>query len=404
MVVKNQKLQHIRKMAKEAEIEVKEILEKEIESIYKEIASKIDPKLKDDKILPHILKFLIPKEQAVMVRELPDKFRNESMGKLDVSEEFAKLVGLSKKAADRYMHELYEKGFIFPTRKGPQVPRTIGQFKNAAVNNPKYEKSLGRKYYSLWTAFELEKERLADGARRMAGSGVPRMRIVPRWRSIKDIPGILPAEDTREWVKLGGTKGPIAIYNCPCKKFSVGRTCDLHNNCCIGFEGMARYHIERGTGREVTAEQALDLMDEFDKQPVSHINQNVSGDIEHGQLPVAILCQCHWDCCEVTHPVFGQDKYKVTQLIAKSRFEAVIDPAKCIKCGTCLKVCQWDGSQMKFYPEYGAERAHIDLEACMGCGTCVINCPTSARKMKLVRPPEHIPSTREGQGVELGEV
>jgi NAD-dependent dihydropyrimidine dehydrogenase PreA subunit len=400
MANNNEKLQHIRKMGKEASDKAEEILKAEVAPIYREIAGKIET----NKYLPHILELLIPLKQARVVLELPDPYRKESTGRLEVSEEFAKKVGLSKKVVDKYIHELYEKGLISPTRKGPQTPRTMSQFKNTAVNNPKYEKSYGPHYLELWTAFELDEEQLANRARRMAGAGVPRMRVVPRWRAIKDIPGVLPTEDVREWMRLGAKKGPIAIYNCPCKKFSVGRTCDLHNNCCLGFEGHARYHIERGTGREVTIKEALDLFDEFDKYPVSHLNQNIHGDIEHGQLPVGILCQCHWDCCEVLHPAFGQDKYKVTQLIAKSRFEATVNPKECIGCGTCLRVCQWGGAQMKHYPEYDKERAYIDIEACMGCGSCVINCPVSARKMKLVRPPEHVPATREGQGMELGNV
>ena len=46
---------------------------------------------------------------------------------------------------------------------------------------------------------------------------------------------------------------------------------------------------------------------------------------------------------------------------------------------------------MKYYPEFGEERAYIDTEKCMGCGNCVINCCIGARKMKLVQPPEFVP-------------
>jgi len=36
-------------------------------------------------------------------------------------------------------------------------------------------------------------------------------------------------------------------------------------------------------------------------------------------------------------------------------------------------------------------KAYIDAEKCYGCGQCVVNCPAEAMKMKIVRPPEHIP-------------
>jgi len=45
---------------------------------------------------------------------------------------------------------------------------------------------------------------------------------------------------------------------------------------------------------------------------------------------------------------------------------------------------------MKSYPDIKGERAFVDVEVCRGCGCCVIACPNEARKMKIVRPPEHI--------------
>lgn len=94
--------------------------------------------------------------------------------------------------------------------------------------------------------------------------------------------------------------------------------------------------------------------------------------------------------------MFRQDKYKIYDGMAKSRFEAVVDPQKCTACKTCMDRCQFGAVQMKYYPEIGEERSYIDTEKCMGCGSCVISCPTEARAMKLVRPPEHIPEAAAG--------
>lgn len=91
-----------------------------------------------------------------------------------------------------------------------------------------------------------------------------------------------------------------------------------------------------------------------------------------------------------------QNKYRLTQGIAKSRFQAVVDPEKCRGCKTCLQRCHFKAAQMKHYPEFGEERAYIDPEKCMGCGSCVVSCPVGARTMKLVRPAEHIPDTTAG--------
>ena len=38
---------------------------------------------------------------------------------------------------------------------------------------------------------------------------------------------------------------------------------------------------------------------------------------------------------------------------------------------------------------------YIDPEECIDCGACVPECPVDAIKMKLVRPPDHIPQAAE---------
>ena len=39
-------------------------------------------------------------------------------------------------------------------------------------------------------------------------------RVVPKWRTIKDIPGILPCEDAREILKSASL---IVVHKCPCR-------------------------------------------------------------------------------------------------------------------------------------------------------------------------------------------
>jgi ferredoxin len=96
-----------------------------------------------------------------------------------------------------------------------------------------------------------------------------------------------------------------------------------------------------------------------------------------------------------------ESKYKPYQWNRKSRFEATVDPEKCIGCRRCVDLrCQFGAAQMKYYPEFGEERAYIDTEKCMGCGCCVETCLVGARGMKIVRPLEYLttPLTRANFG------
>ena len=53
----------------------------------------------------------------------------------------------------------------------------------------------------------------------------------------------------------------------------------------------------------------------------------------------------------------------------QSGHEAVINLEKCIECGTCRELCQWDAISEKFV---------VDGISCEGCGVCVHFCPEGA--------------------------
>lgn len=69
------------------------------------------------------------------------------------------------------------------------------------------------------------------------------------------------------------------------------------------------------------------------------------------------------------------DEVVNTQLVNKVAYEKgnvpSLDQAKCIKCGTCSKVCPYFAIDMDTYPKFNSEK-------CFRCGLCVSKCPTKA--------------------------
>ncbi len=352
----------------------------EINPIYKELAAKMG--VEGSESLPRIIEKLANLEQAKILRALPDPDRDPEAGRsLEVSEAFAKKLNLDKKTVGKHLQELYEKGAVFSTSKGPSMARRRMQLHDAATVNAKFDESLGDEYWELWKKFYYD-EVFDDRIEGLAGGEQPFWRCIPKWRAIKDVPGILPSEDIREILK---SQEAIALVNCCCKRIHNDRKCGTPEEMCLVVGRTALYNIDRGCGRRLTYEEAVDFVDQIDKKyPLVHLTINLK--------PVnQLICNCHWCCCESMLTLFNQDKYKVYEGIAKSRFQATVDPEKCRACKTCVNRCQFGAAQMKYYPEFGEERAYIDTEKCMGCGCCVTGCPNEARAMKLVRPPEHIP-------------
>jgi ferredoxin len=338
----------------------------EIDPIYQELAARI--READPEYIPRILAKLANPEQARILRALPDLDRDPAAGRsLQVSEAFAAKLGLAKEVVDRHIRELFEKGVVFPTRTGPQMARTWMQLHDSSLANPKYDASLGDEFFDLWAIAHV-KSRIP-----LAASTKPDafpMRVVPKWKSIKDIPGILPYEDMREIIKA---QELLVLIPCGCKRSYRERQCGIPDESCITVGRTAQYNLDRGLGRRITPEQALEVLEKFDQYPVVNLVVNQR---EVGQL----ICNCHICCC-------GALKEGVTG----SRFLATVDAKKCQACRVCQDRCQFGAVQVKYDPEIGAERAWIDPERCRGCGDCVITCPHGARSMKLVRPPEYIP-------------
>jgi predicted molibdopterin-dependent oxidoreductase YjgC len=105
----------------------------------------------------------------------------------------------------------------------------------------------------------------------------------------------------------------------------------------------ADYAIKRGTGREVTREEAWEILRRSEEAGLVHVTDN-RADGGH------IICNC-CSCCCIVLPVIIRAKKRV--LLAPSRFLPDVDTAKCTLCEVCLEVCpvgalsektrKWDG-------------------------------------------------------------
>jgi ferredoxin len=348
----------------------------EIDPIYQEIAEKM--KMGGSKALPKLLQKMVDLDQAKILRELPAS-----------SEEISKALALDKASVDKQMQVFFERGLVTPGKKGWNLHSHRVLLKDHIGSaNPKYDNDEVfdlAKQMSLEGTVDLE-ERIKRGK---AAPVVEVMRVIPKWQSIQDIEGVLPCEDMREILK---NATPIMLYGCACRRVYRDRPCKETQTprVCFGIGRMGDYAKARKLGgEELTYEEALAFFDKLDEQPFVTTTGNTN------QMPL-VLCNCHDDCCGLfinrsyTKPLLNKSP------LAKSRFVVKDNPEECIACGACLdERCPVRATGMKFYEEFGDERSFTDYEECIGCGLCVVSCPTDARKMRLIRTPEHIPAAKD---------
>ena len=195
-------------------------------------------------------------------------------------------------------------------------------------------------------------------------------RIIPKWKAIKDIPGVLPEEDMRAILK---SQELMVLIPCGCKRSFRNRECGTPDESCITVGRAAQYNLSRGLGRKIDYDEALKILEKFEQYPILNLTLN--------QKEVnTLICNCHWCCCNAVKGA------------AKTRYMATVDPEKCRAedCRICVERCQYDAVKIKFDDKLGRERSYTDADLCRGCGDCVISCPHGARGLKVIRPPEHI--------------
>jgi NAD-dependent dihydropyrimidine dehydrogenase PreA subunit len=297
---------------------------------------------------------------------------------------------------------LYEKSLAHPSRKGPRPPNSFVEWFDLQ-NHTKFDKELGDEYFAaigLMLDYEYHEDREKAIGERIA-SGQPQVaRILARWKSIEHVPGMLPGDDVREFLKANTVFG---LIKCACRRRYKDRECQQPDEVCLVMGRTAQAAIDRGTARRISYVEAFHLItDELAKYPVVHVTSRT----EDPKRSAGLICNCHADCCVVLRmPMVIGSKYPVWEHYAKSRFRATVNPAKCSACGLCVqKRCQFKATRMRFYPEYGEERAWVNEALCMGCGCCVETCSSGARGMKIVEPPESLELPSDAKGLYLDGV
>jgi len=333
-------------------------------NVYAQLAGKVQ--MPESRWIPMILKKLIPPEEGRMLLELP----------LSVSE-FSEKYQMGLEEAEQKLEEFANKGVSIPlTKEG--VLRYFCVSNVIQVHDATIHGALNKNYSSIpfeiiemWKNFrETEWFEMLKMMEKLPAAN--HGRCIPSWSTVKDDPGLTDIENLRTIVKNAPA---IAVVDCPCRWLQVQEgTCDKPTFTCLSLtKGSVKYILDRNIGKELTIDEAYELLDECESAGLIPTAGGPAGQPRQ-------LCMCNVPECIILR---GQVMYGY-DLWNRSRFDAVVDPDKCEGCETCVDRCQMDAIHMK------DDVAKIDIEKCFGCGACVVTCPEKALSMKLVRPIENL--------------
>lgn len=314
---------------------------------------------KDSQYIPKILQCMITDGQATLLVSLPGTAAQMAQ-KLDRAVDDIK--------AD--LNDLFHKGLSFKKEKNEGViwraPAHIAQFHDASI----LWSQAPAEFYDLWSTYmETEWPNLAPLLTELMPR--PFTRVIPVGKSVD--PGkvqVLAPENVREIIDSAGR---LAVTPCTCRL--TMRKCDAPVEVCLQINRGADYTIERGSGREVTKEEALNIIAETEEAGLVHVTMNKAG---VGNF----ICNCCGCCCQSFTLLIADD----LPICDPSRYRPEVNIDVCSGCGTCEERCWFDAISV---PENQA--AAVIEDKCLGCGQCAIGCPEEAIRMTEVREPGFIP-------------
>ena len=345
-----------------------------LDEIYQKMASRFEDN--DGIYLPQILALMVTPEEAALCVEMPDTIEN-----------LARKTGRTEEETLEMVKECTRKGIVHyghGSRQAYQV-KYIVTLSDYGVANPNYDKTRGPQFFQMLKKLRTSDEYLKEFGKQIEedGQGAPMFRIVPRWESIKHIPGVMPCENMHEILREHD--GHISSVRCICRTTMQDPDCPVkegpvpEKGHCIKFDEVAEHYVENmGVGSYISAAEVQKLFETDSEMPFYHMLCNTR-EIKGG------FCNCCGCCCDMRWGLKATGNLKAG--IAPSRFLAVTRSEKCKGCRKCISNCQF---QAISYDE-DKKCVQIDPEKCMGCGVCVVGCKADAIKMKLIRKPEHIP-------------
>ena len=323
-------------------------------------------------LAPYVMKRLYSLREAKAACALPG-------GAQDVAE----ALGVPENEAEQLLEEMTARGKIVKTPDGYDTVRVLAFLKDYCFAQPRFDgekDAVTARIMLAWDTY-VPGRTLPDGT----------FRILPKWKSVKNIPGVMPCENVPQMLREL-LPDRIAFVRCPCRaarsiadtgsyhperfRGDTGETTEQKDGLCVIVGPRAKYFAEHFGGFVPTEEEL--------EAKIEHIENNGTYYTANNGRLLMVLCNCGDDCsCGMRNP------YEAGRPdgFARSRFRAYLaKPDACVGCGTCERACMFHKSV-----RVTDGKAAVDPEACHGCGVCTVQCPKQALKMELVRPAEHIP-------------
>ena len=332
------------------------------ENVYRRLARRLDalphgfPSTQSGVELRLLAHIFTPKEAALAAVM---RLRREPAA------EIAARAGVDARTARRTLKGMARKGLVrIQKGKGELLfglmPFVVGF----------YEEQLPRMDQEMATLFERYLQESRGGS--ITQATPPVHRVIPVEEAIPVHIEIYPYEQASQLIENAKAWG---VRRCICREQQrlIGKGCDHPIENCLVFAPIEGLFDHSSVERAITKEEALRILREAEEAGLVHSPGNYRDGIHY-------ICNCCSCCCGILR---GVTEFGVSNAVAHSGFQAVVDVETCIGCAACVERCMFSALSV---PE-SEGTCVVDLARCVGCGVCTLVCPTDALHLER-RPPD----------------
>lgn len=187
-----------------------------------------------------------------------------------------------------------------------------------------------KKYPQIGECFDLYGRKRAPLAAGNFPVGLGPMRVIP---IEKTIDGETRRASYEEISKYLNESRIFSVSDCSCRtsREVMGEGCGhLKEDMCIQLGDAAEFYIRTGRGREITKDEAFDIIRRAEENGLMHQIPNVEGP---GHTHAICNC-CGCGCFALRNANMWQNPDFV-----RSNYISQVDKEKCVACGECVEAC-----------------------------------------------------------------
>jgi len=160
--------------------------------------------------------------------------------------------------------------------------------------------------------------------------GVGLMRVIPIERSIEGNSRRASYEEVSKYLNESDL---FTVTACSCRtdRELMGEGCGhLKEDMCIQLGHAAEYYIKTGRGRQISREEAFEIIHRAEENGLMHQIPNIDGS---GKTHAICNC-CGCGCLSLR----TAEMFKNNDMV-RSNYVSAVDPEKCVACGQCVEYC-----------------------------------------------------------------